>query len=109
MRYAFPSWSLLWDGCSIILTDPLTLFAQVLVSEEESGRGLLLHPPEMPVTVKDAPIQSGLEFTQFTATVSGSVSCIGVEFLQYKYFIKLQFLLLFFCTLREEVGTVDLH
>ena len=50
---------------------------QADVSLEESQRGLLLQPTELPVTVEDSPINAGLVFTQFTGTLSGTITCIG--------------------------------
>ena len=51
---------------------------QAVVSDKESRSGLVLQPPEMLVAMLEIPIASPLEFTQFTSTLTGTVSCIGM-------------------------------
>ena len=49
---------------------------QPVVSGAELASGLLLTPTEQVVTVTSAPVL-GVTFSQFRATVSGTVKCIG--------------------------------
>ena len=49
---------------------------QPVVSEEEREWGLSLVPPVQEITVSHSPL-STITFSQFTATLTGTLSCIG--------------------------------
>ncbi len=50
---------------------------QVALSDHELKAGLKLAPAEREATVLDEPV-SDVIFSQFRATVSGTVTCLGV-------------------------------
>ena len=50
---------------------------QVVVSSEEGEKGMMILPVEQFVAMQDTPIASRIIFTQFLASLSGSVICIG--------------------------------
>lgn len=49
---------------------------QVMVPEAETRAGLALKPRTFPITVTDRPVMD-VTFSQFLASVSGKVSCLG--------------------------------
>ena len=49
----------------------------MVVSAEETAKGLLILPEEQFVAMLDTPVTSKIVFTQFVANLSGSVTCIG--------------------------------
>lgn len=52
-------------------------FLEVVVSHEEMGRGMLILPEEQFVAMQDTPVTSRIMFSQFSTTLSGSVTCVG--------------------------------
>ena len=51
-----------------------------MVSDEESVQGLLLLPAEHHVAMLERPVTTRMSFTQFTATLSGRISCLGEKY-----------------------------
>lgn len=49
---------------------------QVIIPEAETRAGLALKPKVFPVTVTDRPVMD-VTFSQFLASVSGKISCLG--------------------------------
>lgn len=49
---------------------------QVIIPEAETRAGLALKPRMFPVTVTDRPVMD-VTFSQFLASVSGKISCLG--------------------------------
>ena len=59
------------------LTDCFTfVMFQPVITMQEVSAGLALTPKEQVVTVKSSPVL-GITFSQFRATVTGTVKCIG--------------------------------
>lgn len=57
---------------------------QVIIPEAETRAGLALKPKVFPVTVTDRPVMD-VTFSQFLASVSGKVSCLGKLVLKAKW------------------------
>ena len=62
---------------SCALTDCFTfIIFQPVITMQEVSAGLALTPKEQVVTVKSSPVL-GITFSQFRASVTGTVKCIG--------------------------------
>lgn len=57
---------------------------QVIIPEAETRAGLALKPKMFPVTVTDRPVMD-VTFSQFLASVSGKISCLGKSIVKVKW------------------------
>lgn len=62
----------------------MTCALQVVIPEAETRAGLALKPKVFPVTVTDRPVMD-VTFSQFLASVSGKISCLGKAVLKVKW------------------------
>lgn len=62
----------------------MTYVQQVIIPEAETRAGLALKPKVFPVTVTDRPVMD-VSFSQFLASVSGKISCLGKVVLKVKW------------------------
>uniref|UniRef100_A0A8U7PAH0 Uncharacterized protein n=1 Tax=Corvus moneduloides TaxID=1196302 RepID=A0A8U7PAH0_CORMO len=61
-----------------------TYNVQVIIPEAETRAGLALKPKMFPVTVTDRPVMD-VTFSQFLASVSGKISCLGKSIVKVKW------------------------
>lgn len=62
----------------------MSYFLQVIIPEAETRAGLALKPKMFPVTVTDGPVMD-VTFSQFLASVSGKISCLGKSIVKVKW------------------------
>lgn len=83
---------------------------QVAISELEQQHGLVILPKEQVVAMLERPTNTKIHFTQFLASLSGTITCIGkscIVLTVYScltasmYYYKVYFILMFWTLFRK--------